>query len=92
MRTAAELASLDDAYRRAAIETAKGSKSFYFATRFFPSDIARSAHAVYWFCRHTDDLADECITTEQGKRDIEGWAESLARAYKSGVAEHPVLR
>jgi phytoene synthase len=92
MRTAAELASLDDAYRRAAIETAKGSKSFYFATRFFPPDLARSAHAVYWFCRHTDDLADECITTEQGKRDIDEWAESLARAYKSGVAEHPVLR
>jgi 15-cis-phytoene synthase len=91
LRTAAQLISLDHAYRRAATETAKGSKSFYFATRFFPPDLARSAHAVYWFCRHTDDLADECLTPEQGRRDIDHWAESLALAYKTGVADHPVL-
>jgi 15-cis-phytoene synthase len=91
VRPAAQLTSLDNEYRQAAIETAMGSKSFYFATRFFPPDLARSAHAIYWFCRHTDDLADECLTPEQGKRDIDQWSESLDVAYNTGVAHHPVL-
>lgn len=79
-------------YRQAAEETAKGSKSFYFATRFFPPDLARAAHSVYWFCRYTDDLADECDTVEQGRRDIEEWSAGLKRA-EAGVGEpHPVLR
>jgi 15-cis-phytoene synthase len=91
LRPAPQITSLEYGYRQAATETAKGSKSFYFATRFFPPDLARSAHAIYWFCRHTDDLADECLTAEQGRRDVDQWSESLERAYKTGVADHPVL-
>lgn len=91
MRPAAQLTSLDQLYRQAGIETAKGSKSFYLATRFFPPDLARSAHAVYWFCRYTDDLADECPDLEQGRRDLEEWADALVAAYKTGTAHHPVL-
>lgn len=85
-------AELDPLYRQAAAETAKHSKSFYFATRFFPPDLARAAHAVYWFCRYTDDLADECATLEQGKADIEEWGVALRRAEAAGSSEHPVLR
>ncbi len=91
MRSSSQLTSLDDLYKQAAVETANGSKSFYFATRFFPPDLARSAHAVYWFCRYTDDLADECQTPEQGRRDIENWAELLDDSYRSGASSHPVL-
>jgi phytoene synthase len=84
---------LENLYRRAAQETAKGSKSFYFATRFFPADLAAAAHAVYWFCRHTDDLVDECPNLEQGRRELELWAQSLAGASRTETpAEHPVLR
>jgi phytoene synthase len=83
---------LDELYRCAAEETARHSKSFYFATRFFPPDLARAAHAVYWFCRYTDDLADECATVEQGRADIEEWALALKAAEATGHSPHPVLR
>lgn len=85
MRASAELAPL---YRQAARATAAGSRSFYFATRFFPPELARSAHAVYWFCRHTDDLVDECESVTQGRRDLDAWERELL----SGRSEHPVLR
>ncbi len=84
--------SLEPLYRQAAAETAKGSKSFYFATRFFPPDLARSAHSVYWFCRHTDDLADECGSLDQGRRDIEEWSARLKSAEAGATASHPVLQ
>ena len=89
MRTPADL---KDLYAQAAAATAHGSKSFYFATRFFPPDLARAAHAVYWFCRHTDDLVDECDTPQQGRADLEDWAEQVKRALNGGTPQHPVLR
>ncbi len=76
---------------QAAFATAKGSKSFYFATLFFPPDLARAAHSVYWFCRYTDDLADECTTIEQGRREIDEWSALLRSAERTGTTEHPVL-
>lgn len=82
---------LNELYRQAAAATAAGSKSFYFATRFFPEDLARSAHAVYWFCRTTDDLVDECPSVGQGRADLEQWALDLREAFATGQARHPVL-
>ena len=90
MRAAAEL-DLPALYLQAAAVTAQGSKSFYFATRFFPRDMARAAHAVYWFCRYTDDLADECTSIEEGRRDLESWAAQVRAALDGEPPEHPVL-
>jgi len=89
MPGSAELEALN---RDAAVATSAGSRSFYFATRFFPPDLARAAHAVYWFCRYTDDLVDECDSAEQGRRDLEEWSARLQSALGGGAAEHPVLR
>ncbi len=89
MRTAPELNTL---YLQAAEVTARHSKSFYFATRFFPKDLARSAHAVYWFCRHTDDLVDECPSVDEGRTNLEEWAREVEQALSCGVSAHPVLR
>lgn len=61
---------------RARLATAQGSKSFYFATRFFPRRMAEDAWAVYWFCRTTDDLVDEAVETP----DLDAWASSLSAA------------
>ncbi len=77
---------LDELYKQAARATAEGSKSFYFATRFFPADLARAAHAVYWFCRYTDDLVDECPDLETGRRQLEDWSRQLTNG-----SDHPVL-
>jgi 15-cis-phytoene synthase len=78
-------------YKQAAEATAQGSKSFYFATRFFTPDLAAAAHAVYWFCRYTDDLVDECANTEEGRRRLEEWALLLTEAARSNTTDHPVL-
>jgi len=88
VRTPAELRPL---YSEAARATAAGSKSFYLASRFFPDRLSRAAHSVYWFCRHTDDLVDECPTLEQGRRDLEDWAAQLNRALEGFAPRHPVL-
>jgi len=88
LSTAAELNEL---YAEAASVTAQHSKSFYFATRFFPRELAQSAHAVYWFCRHTDDLVDECPTVAIGRRDLEAWANQVQAALRGEPATHPVL-
>ena len=83
---------LSSLYAQAAVVTANGSKSFYFATRWFPPDLARAAHAVYWFCRHTDDLVDECANVNQGREDLEQWAALLNAALAGEPSSHPVLR
>lgn len=88
MRTATDLAPL---YEEAARATAGGSKSFYFATRFFPRDLAASAHAVYWFCRTTDDLVDECASIAEGRRDLEAWAVATRHALDDGGSSNPIL-
>ncbi len=84
--------TLDSLYRQAAQATAAGTKSFYFASRFFPPPLARSAHAVYWFCRYTDDLVDECATPDEGRRNLESWSAQLDASLAGHEPSHPVLR
>lgn len=78
-------------YQQAARATAAGSKSFYFATRFFPPELARSAHAVYWFCRTTDDLVDEAPDLASGERQLEEWAQAVQAGLRGADPSHPVL-
>lgn len=88
MRTAPSVEALRS---EAAAATARGSKSFFFATRFFPQPLAQSAHAVYWFCRHTDDLVDEAPSLEVGHLQLEEWAREVERALRTGESTHPIL-
>ena len=83
--------ALDNIYQEAAQATARGSRSFYFASRFFPKQMARSAHAVYWFCRCTDDIVDECSSIEQGRVELEEWSRQVECAFGGGPVAHPVL-
>lgn len=88
MRTAPSLETLR---AEAAAATARGSKSFFFATRFFPQPLAESAHAVYWFCRHTDDLVDEAPSLAAGHIQLEQWASEVECALRAGESSHPIL-
>lgn len=54
--------------------------------------MARAAHAVYWFCRYTDDIVDECPDPAQARRDLDDWSRALDRALTASDASHPVLR
>lgn len=72
---------------RARLATARGSKSFYFATRFFPREVAEAAYAVYWFCRTTDDMVDEAAAPP----DLDGWRRRLALALDGCATGDEVL-
>lgn len=72
---------------RARLATARGSKSFYFATRFFPRRMAEDAWAVYWFCRTTDDLVDEA----EAPPDLDAWSSSLRTALDGHVTGIDVI-
>ena len=80
-----------DLHLHAARATAAGSKSFYYATRFFPPELARAAHGVYWYCRTTDDMVDEATDVRQAASDLEHWESALRSALKNGKSENPVL-
>lgn len=86
-----EPSELNGLYREAGEATARGSKSFYFATRFFPPELARSAHAVYWFCRTTDDIVDEAASPEGASSGIAEWESLTRRALAGGHVDNPVL-
>jgi phytoene synthase len=78
--------------RQAAEATARGSKSFYFATRFFPPELAASAHAVYWFCRTTDDIVDENPDLAAARAELEDWRQGLKDALAGHSSPSPILR
>ncbi len=71
----------------ARLAIARGSKTFYFATRFFPREVAEAAWAVYWFCRTTDDMVDEA----DAPPDLDAWRRRLGQALESGETGDPVL-
>ncbi|MCX7602732.1 MAG: phytoene/squalene synthase family protein [Bryobacteraceae bacterium] len=72
---------------RARLATARGSKSFYFATRFFPREVAEAAWRVYWFCRTTDDMVDEA----ESPPDLGQWRRRLEDALAGRAAGDEVL-
>jgi phytoene synthase len=78
-----EIYSLDALYAQAAQSTRAGSRGFYFATQHFPIDLARAAHAVYWFCHYTRELK----TSAQ----LDEWASLVGSGLRGRLARHPVL-
>jgi phytoene synthase len=73
---------LNDLYQQAAAATRAASGSFYFATRFFPLDLAHSAHAVYWFCHYTRTLP---------RADLDQWLTTVTGGLRGRMARHPVI-
>ncbi len=49
---------LEESYRACAVMTAQHSRSFSLAARLLPAEKRRAIHALYAFCRTTDDLVD----------------------------------
>ncbi|MFH0737745.1 MAG: phytoene/squalene synthase family protein [Candidatus Micrarchaeota archaeon] len=70
----------------------KGSKSFYFASRFMGRERRDSFYAIYAFCRHTDNLIDD----NEGKPKLQrmlirDWKGRFLSDYERGYSTDPIL-
>src|ERR1700687_3815226 len=83
--------TLDGLYAQAAEVTRSGSRTFFFATRFFPPELARAAHAAYWFAGYTRSLARQAATEEQGRLDLDVWAAQVNKGLRGQLVRNPVL-
>ena len=83
--------TLDGLYTQAAEATRSGSRTFFLATRYFPPELARAAHAAYWFAGYTRGLGRHAITADQGRRDLDRWEEQVHKGLRGQLARNPVL-
>ncbi len=79
-------------FRFAAQSIKKGSKTFYFASRFMSRERRNAFYAIYAFCRHTDNLVDD----HEGKPElqtllIKDWKKRFLEGYDSGQSNDPIL-
>ena len=83
--------TLDGLYAQAAEATRSGSRTFFLATRYFPPELARAAHAVYWFAGYTRSLGRQAATREQGRLDLDRWEDQVNRGLRGQLVRNPVL-
>lgn len=83
--------ALDSLYAQAAEAARTGSHGFSLATRLFPLDLRRAAHAVYWFCYYTRRLASQAPTRGQCRQDLDLWASLASAGLRGQIVHHPVL-
>ena len=65
-------------------------ENFHVASWFLPERLRSHFHAVYAYCRVSDDLGDEVGDREQSLALLDWWGEQLEACY-CGQATHPVF-
>ncbi|MGO9337323.1 MAG: squalene synthase HpnC [Terracidiphilus sp.] len=65
-------------------------ENFHVATWFLPKALRPHFHAIYAYCRVSDDLGDEVGSTAVALALLELWGEELDACY-AGRARHPVF-
>ncbi|HXS76802.1 MAG TPA: squalene synthase HpnC [Terracidiphilus sp.] len=65
-------------------------ENFHVATWFLPERLRPHFHAIYAYCRVSDDLGDEVGNTEQSLALLDLWGRELDACYE-GRARHPVF-
>src|SRR5579872_4743719 len=88
--------TLDGLYAQAAEATRSGSRTFFLATRYFPPELARAAHAAYWFAGYTRGLGRQATTpgkarSDQGRLDLDRWEGQVNRGLRGQLVRNPVL-
>ncbi|MCI0503985.1 phytoene/squalene synthase family protein [Candidatus Micrarchaeota archaeon] len=79
-------------YKFAENSISKGSKTFYFASKFMGRERRSAFYAIYAFCRHTDDLVDDNEGNPRLQRMlIRNWRKRFLEAYREGRSDDPVL-
>jgi squalene synthase HpnC len=65
-------------------------ENFTVASWLLPAELRPHFHAIYAYCRWSDDLADETAGGEESLRLLDWWEAQLEDCYR-GVATHPVF-
>jgi squalene synthase HpnC len=65
-------------------------ENFHVASWFLPKKLRPHFHAIYAYCRVSDDLGDETGNREQSLALLDQWNEELDACYE-GNARHPVF-
>jgi squalene synthase HpnC len=65
-------------------------ENFHVATWFLPERLRPHFHAIYAYCRVSDDLGDEVGDTSQALALLDLWGRELDACYE-GQARHPVF-
>ncbi|MGD0547218.1 MAG: squalene synthase HpnC [Terracidiphilus sp.] len=65
-------------------------ENFHVASWFLPKDLRPHFHAIYAYCRVSDDLGDEVGNTEQALALLDFWEQELDACYQ-GRTRHPVF-
>ncbi|HZB87895.1 MAG TPA: squalene synthase HpnC [Terracidiphilus sp.] len=65
-------------------------ENFHVATWFLPQALRPHFHAIYAYCRVSDDLGDEVGDTAQALALLDMWGRELDACYE-GRAKHPVF-
>ena len=67
----------------------RGSKSFHLASLLLPARVRQATHALYGFCRHSDDLVDD---PRAGPEALARLHDRLEAIYAGSPAAHPIDR
>jgi squalene synthase HpnC len=65
-------------------------ENFHVASWFLPKKLRPHFHAIYAYCRVSDDLGDETGNREQSLALLDQWNDELDACYE-GIARHPVF-
>lgn len=82
--------ALEDARAWCQRLTATHYENFHVASWFLPKRLRPHFHAIYAYCRVSDDLGDETGDPEQSLALLQMWGEELEACYR-GETRHPVF-
>jgi phytoene/squalene synthetase len=86
--------TLEESYQVCLDWMAEHSKSFYFASRFLPTDQRKSVAALYAVCRLSDDIVDEApegITITQINYELDKLKQTITKLAKGYSSRNPIL-
>lgn len=72
-------------------EVLRSGSSFYYSFLFLPPKKRRAITAVYAFCRHVDDVVDECSDLEIANAKLNWWQGEIDALYANRPS-HPITK
>jgi phytoene synthase len=71
--------------------TQKSGSSFSVSFFFLPKQKRRAIRSIYAFCRHSDDIADQEVSSTEKRQQLDAWRKELDLCY-SGEPSIPIMK